>query len=615
MEKIVDKYRVFTRRAFLVGAGQAAIMAGLGLRLGYLQLVEGEQYQTLADRNSIDLRLISPSRGIIYDRAGERLADNTQNFKLLITPEKVKDMDVFLEKISELVKITDAQKADFKERVESLPRFAAIELRDSLEWEDVSKIELNSVYLPGVSIEMGEQRRYPLAESTAHIIGYVSAVNKTDAKNDPELLRLPSLKIGKTGIEKTYDTFMRGKAGTRKMEVNVAGREIRELEKRKPVTGDSVVLSIDKEIQNYVMQQLSEHKSASAIVMDSQTGAIYAACSHPSFDPNLFVNGLSPQKWQELLSNETYPLTNKALSGQYAPGSTFKMITAMAALEAGITSRSKTVFCPGYYELGTGRFHCWKRGGHGKVDIIDALAESCDTYFYELSREVGINRIANMARRFGLGSTLDFELSEERSGLIPDENWKLGHLGVRWQLGDTIVAAIGQGYILTTPLQLAVMTARLVNGGYAVKPWLAYYVGKHRRPPKTWPKMDVNQAHLNIVIEGMNAVVNAPNGTARGSRIQAEGYSMGGKTGTAQVQRITKAQRNENVQQESLPWRSRHHALFVGYGPIENPRYVCSIVVEHGIGGSATAAPLAKRILEFTEKRDPASKDIQKVKA
>ncbi len=602
MEKDIDKYKVFTRRSFLIGAGQLAITAGLTARLGYLQLAEGERYKTLADKNRIDMRLITPSRGLIYDRSGKILAGNEQSFRLLITPEQAGDIDALIKDLERYVEITKFEIEDFKERSKGLPKFVSVELKSNLSWDEVSKIEVHAASLPGAKIEMGEQRFYPKSEANAHIVGYVGAISKTDIKKDDSLQRLPNLRIGKTGIEKEYEPYLRGRAGSRKMEVNVAGREVRELEKTRSKRGDPVVLSLDTELQEYVYKQLSKHKSASAVVMDCKTGAVYAAASFPGFDPNLFVKGLSPEKWQELLSNQTYPLTNKAISGQYSPGSTFKMVTALAALEHGYTDYNKTVNCPGHYDLGGDRFHCWKRGGHGKMNLVQALEQSCDTYFYEIAVDMGIDKIADMAHRLGLGVKLDFDLKEEREGLIPSERWKLGHIGTRWQKGDTVVAAIGQGYIQTTPLQLAVMEARLVNGGYDVKPWVADKVGMFDRHPSSWPKMDVSQKHLKYVLEGMNRVVNNPKGTAYGSKIWDDKYSFGGKTGTAQVRRITTAQRQAGVRQEDLPWRHRHHALFVGFAPVDNPRYVCATVIEHGIGGSSTAAPLTRDILLKAQK-------------
>ena len=610
MEKFTDKDRIFSRRAFIIGGIQLALCAGLIARLGYLQLSQGDAYKTLSDKNRIDLRLIPPSRGVVYDRNGRILAMNEQNFRLLITPEQVDNIDALLKEIGQHITLSKHDIAQFKKHAKSVRGFIPIKLKDALDWQEVSKIESNLPDFPGVKIDVGEVRGYTLGPTTAHIIGYVSAVSQADLRKNDHFLKLPGVKIGKTGIEKNYEQYLRGTAGTRKIEVNVTGREVRQLENKRPKNGAPIVLSLDEQLQNYTYERLSRHKSASAIVMDAKTGAIFAMGSHPSFDTNLFTKGLSPQKWQELLSDPTYPLSNKAIAGQYPPGSTFKMITALAALEHGYTSQKRTVFCPGHYELGNDRFHCWKRGGHGEVDLVEALSQSCDVYFYEIAAELGINKIAEMARKIGLGSKFKFDLPEERPGLIPDTNWKIGHIGTKWQQGETVVASIGQGYMQATPLQLAVMTARLVNGGIKVDPWVAGIVGEHIRPRVNWPKMDIDPKNLALIKKGMDRAVNHKKGTAHSSAINIPGFEMGGKTGTSQVRRITARQRAEGTTQESLPWRHRHHALFVGYAPLNNPRYVCATVVEHGIGGSKTAAPLARALLLKAQKLKLAEKPL-----
>jgi len=484
-----------------------------------------------------------------------------------------------------------------------------LEIKDNLSWEDVAKIEVNLADLPGVGIDVGEIRNYPLGEATAHLIGYVGAVNKSELTGD-KTLSLPGFRIGKTGIEKTFDKTLRGIAGTSTVEVNVLGREVRELQHDQGQQGQRISLSIDAELQRLTQQRLSETKSASAVIMDSKTGAIYALASHPSFDPNLFIRGISAEKWEELLANPAYPLTNKAVGGQYPPASTFKMVTALAALEHGVINGGTTVHCPGHYEYGGDRFYCWKTSGHGSVNLQDALAKSCDTFFYKISTDIGIERIADMARRLGLGQKYNFDLREERPGLIPDKDWKVGHFGNFWKPGETVVASIGQGYMQATPLQLAVMTSRMVNGGYAVKPWVVGYSGEDNLERETWPSMGFHQYHLNLVLRGMNKVVNHPDGTAYDSRIIEKAMSMGGKTGTAQVKRITREERAQGIRNEDLPWKFRHHALFVGYAPVSDPRYVCSVVVEHGGGGSAVAAPIAKDLLTATQKRDPLGSPI-----
>ena len=382
--------------------------------------------------------------------------------------------------------------------------------------------------------------------------------------------------------------------------------------KRKDATmGARVTLTIDAELQRFAHSTLSEHKSASAVVMDAHTGAIYALASYPSFDPTLFSRGIPSDIWQKFQSDPALPLTHKAIAGQYPPGSTFKMITMLAGLEKGVINPANKVYCPGFYHLGRDKFHCWKKYGHGKVNLEEALQKSCDVYFYEMAAEIGIDKIAETAARFGLGQEIGFDISGERSGLMPNKKWKYGRFGEKWHPGETVVASIGQGYILTTPLQLAVMTSRLVNGGYAVEPWITAQIGEYSFIRDVWPKMNVNEYHLRLIRNGMQKVVNHKDGTAYGSRILEEDMKMAGKTGTAQVRRITKEQRQLGTKNEDLPWEQRHHALFVGYAPYDNPKYVCSVVVEHGVGGSKTAAPIAQKLLLQAQLRDPASMKLQ----
>ncbi len=608
--KSQDRSKQFTRRAFLVGALQCTFLTGLGVRLAWLQLAQGERYTTLADNNRINLKILSPSRGQILDRNAVPLAMNDQNFRVIIIPEQTDDLGKALSRLQKLIELSQT---DIKKVVSTADRqatFVPIEVKDNLSWEDVATIEVNLTDLPGLYIDVGEIRTYPQKEAAAHIVGYVGAVNRSELTGDP-VLALPGFRIGKTGLEKTFDDALRGQAGSAEVEVNVVGREVRELKRNAGSIGKTLHLSIDIGLQEYVQERLSTEKSATAIIMDVQTGAVYALCSSPSFDPNMFTHGLSAEAWEDMLANPGLPLNNKAVGGQYPPGSTFKMITAMAGLEDKIVTRNNHFYCSGYYEYGSDRFHCWKRGGHGQMAVVDALRESCDTYFYEIATKVGIDRIAHYARMFGLGDKLGFELTEERPGLVPDQAWKRGHYGTAWQPGETIVASIGQGYIQATPLQMSVMTARLVNGGYAVKPWMTLEGQKKFGIDVKWPKIAVQTSNLALVREGMEQVVNNRKGTAHAAAIHKEGFEMAGKTGTAQVRRISMADRLEGVQNEDLAWKYRHHALFVGYAPYKNPRYVCTVVVEHGGSGSATAAPIARDLLLKVQELDVASRDIK----
>ena len=604
MVKETDRGIIFNRRTFIVGTIQAGLMATLGGRLAWLQVVQGNKYKTLAENNRINIKMLPPSRGLIVDRLGVPIAINAQNFRVLVVPEQAPNLEASLSRLQKLVTVSPAEIQKVLKQIGKMPAYTPLEIRDNLGWEDVAKIEVNLPDLPGIYIDEGEIRHYPLFDMAAHAIGYVGAVSKSELTGDP-VLTLPGFKIGKAGIEKSSDLLLRGTAGTAEVEVNVVGREVRELSNNPGHAGKKVNLTIDAELQKYVQERLSTEQSASAVVMDVNTGEIYAIASYPSFDPNIFTRGIPAEKWEELLSNPALPLTNKAVAGQYPPGSTFKMITALAALEAGVITRGNTVFCPGHFDYGDSRFHCWKHGGHGTMNVVDALAQSCDTFFYKTSLELGIDKIMACARKFGMGAKLDIGLPEERPGLIPSREWKRGQFNEAWQQGETIVASIGQGYTLTTPLQLAVMTARLVNGGVDITPRLIGTLDGIAPPAKPLSSLGFSAKNLEIVLKGMANVVNAPGGTALGSRISEPGFAMGGKTGTAQVKRITKEERAAGVNNADLAWRYRHHALFVGYAPLDKPRYACCVVVEHGGGGSAVAAPIARDILYMTQNRKP----------
>ena len=610
MNKESRSSRSFTRRAFFVGALQVSFLAVLGGRLAWLQISQGARYRMLSDKNRINIKMLPPQRGQIVDRFGVPLAVNNQNFRVVIVPELAENVEKSLRTLQRFINVDEANIQKVLKQAKKTAKFVPLEVKDGLTWDEVSTVEVNLPDLPGLSIGVDEIRSYPFGEATAHIIGYVGIPAQSDLNGDP-LLTLPGFKIGKSGIEKKYDEGMRGKAGAAEVEVNVVGREVRELKRQPGVPGSRVVLSIDGELQRFAQARLAVEKSASAVIMDVHTGAVYALASHPSFDPNMFSRGISAAVWEEMLADPGHPLTNKAIAGQYPPASTFKMITALAGLRAGKITPHRRVFCPGHYEFGDTRFHCWKKGGHGTVDVITALEKSCDTFFYQVSTEIGIEAIAETARELGLGSKFGFELSDERPGLVPDKAWKTGFMGAAWQQGETIIASIGQGYLQATPLQLAVMTARLVNGGYAVKPWITGYVGESPgAKEKKWPKLNIDPEHAKLLLQGMDRVVNIQGGTAYGSRITDPAMVMGGKTGTAQVQRITKQQRAAGVKNEDLPWKQRHHGLFVGYAPLNAPRYACAVVVEHGVGGAATAAPIAKDLLLEIQKRNPASAEM-----
>ncbi|MEM7489453.1 MAG: penicillin-binding protein 2, partial [Pseudomonadota bacterium] len=474
-------------------------------------------------------------------------------------------------------------------------------LADRLTWEELSAIAVNVPSLPGVTPEVGLSRTYPFGQDYAHVVGYVGRVSEADIEREPDpdpLLMTPQFQIGKIGAERRLEGVLRGKAGIRRVEQNAAGRIMRELGRTPGTSGADVQLTIDAGLQNFTQARLGT-ESAAAVIMDVRNGDILAAVSSPSYDPNLFVSGISVPDYAVLRDDDHRPLHNKIVQGLYPPGSTFKMVTLLAALEAGEVTPGETVFCGGHLTVSSRRFHCWKRGGHGYVDLAKSLRESCDVYYYELSRRTGIDRMSAMARKLGLGQAFDIEMTSVSEGLIPTRDWKEARRGEAWQVGDTINASIGQGFVLTSPMQLAVMTSRLASG-LEVEPRLVRSVDGVMQPSGVKGPLELPRSWLDLTRDAMYQVVNARGGTAGRSRFELAGMKWAGKTGTSQVRNITREERARGVfRNEDLPWRRRDHALFVGYAPYDDPKYAVSVVVEHGGGGSKAAAPVARDIMLY----------------
>ena len=595
--------RTISRRALLLGGSQLAFMGVLALRMRYMQVDQADEFRTLAEENRINIRLIPPERGLIHDRNGILIAGNQQNYSIVVVREDAGDIDETIAKINQLVPLDPDDTARSVKEIKRRSPFVPVTLADRLSWEDFSTIAVNAPALPGVTPEVGLSRFYPLDDDFAHIVGYVGPVSDYDLSKlqDPDpLLQIPKFQIGKVGVESKREGQLRGRAGNRQIEVNALGRVIRELDRFEGQAGENLQLSVDAALQNFTQARMAGESSA-AVVMDVDTGDILAAGSAPSFDPNLFVRGISVADYSTLTSDIYRPLANKTVQGTYPPGSTFKMITALAALEAGVVTFEDEVFCGGYKELGNRRFHCWRRGGHGKVDLIEAIYQSCDVYFYDIAERVGIENISAVARKLGLGQRHDLPMSAVASGLAPTKDWKRANRGEDWLVGDTLNAGIGQGFVLASPLQLAVMTARLASGR-VVNPRLVRTVNGIETPVTGGEPLDFAPENLAAIREGMDRVSNFRRGTAFRSRIATEGMEMAGKTGTSQVRNITAAERAAGVTSNAdLPWERRDHGLFVAFAPLDRPKYAISVIVEHGGGGSTAAAPIARDIMLFTQ--------------
>lgn len=594
-----DKHQLFTRRSLILGGAQGILLTTLVGRLYYLQVSSSDHYRTLSDKNRIHSRLIAPSRGQILDRSGKILATHHNAYRAIVIRDQVIDMPEFLNSVQNLLGLDNQDISHIEQELKRKPRFVPVTLKEGLSWDEVTRLELHLPDLTGMSVEQGQNRFYPYGLETCHSVGFVGTVSEDDLDGD-RLLELPGMRMGKRGIEKAYEIKLRGKPGVKQVELNALRRIVRELSTESSVSGKDIGITLDLELQQFAFQRLSMEKSAAAVVMDVRDGGILSYVSSPGFDSNLFANGISKTDWDLLLNHPQRPLNDKVITGQYGPGSTFKMIVALAALQAGVITPSSPVCCSGSVTIGEHKFHChsWRYGGHGNVTLEDALAKSCDVYFYHIGKLLGIDPMAAMARRFGLGELTGIDLPGEKQGLIPSRKWKSLVMGKDWRLGETYNASIGQGYVLATPLQMAVMTARLVTGK-AVIPHLA---STEQKP--IFEDLKVSPEHLMAVSTGMSKVVNVLGGSAYANRITETGFEMGGKTGSTQVQRITKKDREQGrAGSANRPWHTREHALFVGYAPIQKPRFATCVLVEHGGSGSRTAAPIARDILLMAQKK------------
>ena len=618
---IASKTKTISRRMFLLNSIKAVVLIGIFGRLASLQINEAKKYRSLADKNRFRETKFAPPRGVIKDYFDKEIASNTRIYQLHITPENTPNINNLLIRLKSLINLSDRKISLIKKKIAKQKRWESIIISDNLTWSEFSRLNLFLHELEGVNPIVSVARKYKNSAS-AHAIGYVSEISPRDIRNKNYLkdIGIAGIAIGKTGLESTLDQEMLGSPGFLRYEVNAYGKKIKQVSIDKGLKGKTFRTTLDDAVQVYAAKLL-ENVSGAACVMDIYNGDIVSMVSSPSFDPNSFVHGIKQKEWNGLLNNRDKPLINKAISGLYPPGSTIKTLTALSALENDVVSSKLIVTCKGYVDLHGERFHCWKKKGHGVVGMRTAIKKSCDVYFYEVARRLGIDRLAATAEKFGLGKKVLQNYNEEKKGVVPNTKWKIRELGKNWYLGETLHSGIGQGYFLTTPLQLSLMTAQIANGGFKIKPRILvdendkvsnlqkYLNHKNSTPGNIMSTDDQifnfglqplfrNQENINLVKDAMFAATNEVGGTSYRSRLKTKKFMFAGKTGSSQIKRFTNEQREAEVKQENITYLERDHAWFVAFAPVKNPRYAISVLVEHGGSGSKAAAPLAKKIIK-----------------
>ena len=613
----IRKTDIINRRMFIVGAAKIIIFSGIIARLFFLQINENKKYLTLSDKNRIREWKLPPTRGEIVDYFGNIIAGNFKVYQLHIIPEQVENFNYLILRLKTLLQLSNKEIENIIKLKKKIKPWDSIIVSENLSWSQFTKINNYLYDLIGAKPVMTISRNYPFNDIYTHVLGYVSEPNENDIlKNEVIQERfVPGMKIGKIGLEKTLENQLIGTNGIQRYEVNAYGRRINQLEHQKGKQGSKIRLTVDTEIQKLTAELLSD-KAGSISVMDIYTGEVLAMHSSPSYNPNSFLFGISNDEWQLIRNNPLKPLINKTLSGLYSPGSTIKPIVALSALENNIVKPNFKVRCTGKIELYGQTFHCWKKKGHGLVSLNNAMKQSCDTYFYEIARLLGVDRLKITAEKFGLGQKVLGEYFEnEKQGLFPNTIWKKNNLGKGWVLGETLITGIGQGYIQTTPLQLCLMTAQIANGGYAIKPKIlvdnkpltieqAKQSMEEQNLNNINTKLFKDPKNIKIIQKAMFSSTNEIYGTSFKSRIDNPKYQFAGKTGTAQVKRISKRERELDLEIEQIPYNDRDHALYIAYGPYVNPRYALSIIVEHGGSGSRAAAPMAKELFKLIIDRD-----------
>lgn len=610
-----EAFRIDAKRRILVLGGlHGAFLSLIGFRLFYLQIMKGGEYRMLAENNSISIRPLTAPRGRIFDRFGEVLVENIPDYRLVVIPELSDDLKGLIRRLGRLLKMEEAEIRENLKRVPRQRAFLPLKVKSHLDWEEVSKVEARIHDFPGAEVEVQSMRHYPFGALGAHTLGYLGEVSKKDIKERPDIRYRPGDFAGKTGMERRLEPVLRGREGMREVEVNALGREVRERKRRTPEPGHDLYLTLDAALQREAEAALGE-KAGAVVALDPNSGEVLALASTPSYDPNLFVRGISSKDWRKLINNPKRPMNHKAIQGQYPPGSTFKIVVALAGLAEGVIDQDTTFYCNGHIKRAGRKYHCWRsRRGHGRVNLVQALEQSCDVYFYRVGEKIGIDAIERQARILGLGDLTGIGLENEARGLMPNSRWKKAVKGMVWFPGETLISSIGQGYNLTTPLQLANMIAAIANGGTIYRPTL---VRETRRgdaasdkafQPSVMKFSRLNEEHLALVREGLRAVLHGERGTARFHKVK--GVESAGKTGTAQVVRQEHDESGKLVEEEGeVEERFKDHALFVSYAPFDNPEIAIAVVVEHGGHGSSAAAPVAKKVLNRFFARRRAAKD------
>ena len=588
------QYSVLNRRTFFLYVLKLSLFTVVGWRLFNIQIKDSEKYKTLSKNNQIDVEIIYPLRGKILDKNNKVLVENKKVFDVYLIPENTKDVNVTLNELSKIVKIDFSKKRKILELSKKVKKFEKIKILENIDWNTLEKIEANKFKTQGIFISQDFMRIYKYNNIFSHILGYINKPNQGEM-DLPFISNMPNLDIGKEGLEKGFNPTLVGKPGQREIEVNSYGRIIREISRKDSIKGKDLQITLDLRIQNYALNLLNSHKAGSIVLMSIENGNILCMASTPSYNPNKIITKPNKEYWNSILENELSPLTFRSIQGLYAPGSTFKMIVAIAGLYHGVIDTNTSHSCNGKIALGDRLYHCWKNNGHGVMNVENAIKESCDVFFYEISKKIGIDKIAEVAKDFGLGKTYEIFLENQKKGIVPSKKWKKDNIGESWYPGETLISAIGQGFVLTNPLQLATMTSIIASNGKKIEPNIL-----QNRGEINFKKLDKYNEAIKIIKKSMFKVVNEAKGTAFKSRSDLVDYS--GKTGTSQVRRITVEEReSDDFRKKEVEWKKRDHALFVGYMPSDKPKYAISVVIEHGGSGASTAAPIAKQIFQFTK--------------